>query len=309
MSDQQKGIESVALENRVFEPPRKGFENAWVKNMDEYKAMYQRSIEDPEGFWDEVAQGFVWHKKWDKVRSYDFTADPIQVRFFEGGKTNLSVNCLDRHVEKGKGDKVAIIWEPGDAKEPERWFTYRELQEQVCKFANVLKAQGAKKGDRVTLYLPMIPELAIAMLACTRIGVIHSIVFGGFSAESLAERIVDAESHMLITCDGVYRGAKAVQQKSNADRAIQIAGDRGVAVDKCIVVRRTGMEVVEEAGRDLWWHDLDGGGLERMRTRADGRRGPAVHPLHVRFNRKAQGGAAHHGRVHDLHGAHLQARL
>ena len=125
----------------------------------------------------------------------------------------------------------------------------------MCKFANVLKAQGAKKGDRVTLYLPMIPELAIAMLACTRLGMIHSIVFGGFSAESLAERLVDAESHMLITCDGVYRGAKAVQQKSNADRAIQIAGDRGVVVDM-IVVRRTGMEVTEEVGRDLWWHDL-----------------------------------------------------
>jgi acetyl-CoA synthetase len=285
MSDQQKGIESVALENRVFEPPRKGFENAWVKNMDEYKAMYRRSIEDPEGFWDEVAQEFVWYKKWDKVRSYDFKADPIQIRFFEGGKTNLSVNCLDRHVENGKGDKTAILWEPGDASEPERRFSYRELQEQVCNFANVLKAQGAKKGDRVTLYLPMIPELAIAMLACARLGVIHSIVFGGFSAESLAERIVDAESHMLITCDGVYRGAKAVQQKSNADRAIQIAGNRGVVVDKCIVVRRTGMEVTEEAGRDLWWHDL----MEEASTDCEPEQMDAEDPLFILYTSGSTG--------------------
>jgi acetyl-CoA synthetase len=256
MSDPKKGIVSVALEDRVFDPPKQGFENAWVRTLDEYRAMYKRSIEDPEGFWGEVAEGFVWHRKWDKVRSYDFRSDPILVRFFEGGKTNLSVNCLDRHVEQGKGDRVALIWEPGDAGEPDRQFTYRQLQDHVCKFANVLKAQGARKGDRVTLYLPMIPELAIAMLACARIGVIHSIVFGGFSAEALAERIVDAESHMLVTCDGVYRGAKALQQKSNADRAIRIAGDRGVKIDTCIVVRRTGMEVAEESGRDLWWHDL-----------------------------------------------------
>jgi acetyl-CoA synthetase len=256
MSEKPKGIHSVSLEDRVFQPPETGFEDAWVKTMDEYKAMYRRSIEDPEGFWAEVAEGFVWYKKWETVRAYDFKADPVEVRFFEGGKTNLSVNCLDRHVQEGKGDRKAIIWEPGDAAETERTFTYRELHEEVCRFANVLKGQGVKKGDRVTLYLPMIPELAIAMLACSRLGVIHSIVFGGFSAESLAERIVDAESHVLITCDGVYRGAKAVQQKTNADHAMRIAGDRGVQVNRCIVVKRIGLEVPEEPGRDLWWHDL-----------------------------------------------------
>ena len=285
MSDQKKGIVSVALEERVFEPPQEGFENAWVKSMDAYKAIYQRSIEDPEGFWGEVAEGFVWYKKWNKVRSYDFKADPIQIRFFEGGKTNLSVNCLDRHVEQGNGDRVAIQWEPGDAKEPDRRFTYRELQEQVCRFANVLKAQGAKKGDRVTIYLPMIPELAIAMLACARIGVIHSIVFGGFSAESLAERIVDAESHMLITCDGVYRGTKAVPQKSNADSAIQIAGERGVEVKKCIVVRRTGMEVEEQPDRDLWWHDL----MEKAPSECEPEEMDAEDPLFILYTSGSTG--------------------
>jgi acetyl-CoA synthetase len=256
MSDRGKGIVSVALEDRVFEPPKEGFENAWIKSMEEYRAMYRRSIEDPEGFWGEAAEGFLWYKRWEKVRSFNFRANPILVRFFEGGRTNLSVNCLDRHVEQGKGDKVAILWEPGEAKEPERRFSYRELKEQVCRFANVLKAQGVRKGDRVTLYLPMIPELAIAMLACARIGAIHSVVFGGFSAESLAERMVDAGSQLLITCDGVYRGAKAVQQKSAADRAIRIAGERGVEVRHCIVVRRIGLEPSWEPGRDLWWHDL-----------------------------------------------------
>jgi len=285
MSDQKKGIVSVALEERVFEPPKEGFENALVKSMDEYKNIYQRSVEDPEGFWGEVAAAFVWYKTWNKVRSYDFKADPIRIRFFEGGKTNLSVNCLDRHVEQGNGDRVALLWEPGDAEEPERRFTYRELQEQVCKFANILKAQGAKKGDRVTIYLPMIPELAIAMLACARIGVIHSIVFGGFSAESLAERIVDAESHMLITCDGVYRGAKAVPQKSNADRAIQIAGERGVEVEKCIVVRRTGMEVTEQPARDLWWHDL----MEKAPSECEPEQMDAEDPLFILYTSGSTG--------------------
>jgi len=258
MSEEKTGITSVSLEERVFDVPKERFENAWVKTMDQYKAMYKRSIEDPEGFWAEVAEDFVWYKKWDKVRSYDFNADPIQIKFFEGAKTNLSVNCLDRHLDAGKGDRVALIWEAGDPKEAEKKITYRELHEEVCKFANVLKDLGAKRGDRVTLYLPMIPELAVAMLACTRIGVIHSIVFGGFSGEALADRIVDAKSDLLVTCDGVYRGTKAVPQKSNADKAIQIARKQGVDVRKCVVVRRTGTEVAQDPERDVWWHDLMG---------------------------------------------------
>jgi acetyl-CoA synthetase len=256
MSAEKAGIVSMSLEDRVFDPPKKNFEDAWVRSMDQYREMYQRSIEDPEGFWAEAAQDFVWFKKWTQVRSYDFKSDPIKVRFYEGAKTNITVNCLDRHVQAGKGNRVGLIWEPNDPKEPGRQFTYQQLKEQVCKFANVLKGLGIKKGDRVTIYLPMIPELAIAMMGCARIGAMHSIVFGGFSAESLADRIVDAESHTLITCDGVFRGAKPVPQKTNADLAINLAKDRGVDVTKCIVVRRAGLEVSQVPGRDVWWNEV-----------------------------------------------------
>jgi acetyl-CoA synthetase len=256
MKEAKEGITSVALENRVFQPQKERFEKAWVRSMDQYKQMYERSIRDPDGFWGEVGQDFVWFKKWDRVRRYDFKSDPIIVRFFEGGKTNITVNCLDRHVQAGKGGKVALIWEPNDPKEAGRKFTYQELKDEVCTFANVLSAQGIKKGDRVTIYLPMIPELAIAMMACARIGAVHSIVFGGFSAESLADRLVDAASCTLVTCDGVYRGAKAVPQKSNADQAIELARSRGVEVTRCIVVRRAALDVAMKAGRDLWWHEL-----------------------------------------------------
>jgi acetyl-CoA synthetase len=252
---EQKGIQSIATEDRVFPPPSKGFEKAWIRSMEQYKAMYRRSIEDPAGFWSDIAQDFFWYKKWDKVRSYDFKGD-VWIRFFEGAQTNISVNCLDRHVEAGKGDRTALIWEPNDPKEPERRISYRELKNLVCQFANVLRAQGVKKGDRVTIYLPMIPELPIAMLACARIGAIHSVVFGGFSAESLSDRIVDAGSTLLVTCDGVYRGAKSVPLKSNADRAIELAAGRGVKVRRCILVRRTGERVSEVEGRDFWWHQL-----------------------------------------------------
>ncbi|MEW6441767.1 MAG: acetate--CoA ligase [bacterium] len=256
MSDDKAGIVSVALEDRVFDPPKRGFDDAWVKSMDQYRDMYQRSIQDPEGFWGNVAKDFVWFKKWNKVRDFDFKSEPIKVRFFEGGKTNITVNCLDRHVQDGKGDRVGLIWEPNDPKEKGRQLTYRELKDQVCKFANVLKSMGIKKGDRVTIFLPMIPELAISMMACARIGAIHSIVFGGFSAEALADRIVDAKSHTLITCDGVFRGAKPVPQKVNADAAIDLARGQKVDVTKCIVVRRAGLDVSMIKGRDLWWHQV-----------------------------------------------------
>ena len=256
MSAEKSGIVSVSLEDRVFDPPKKNFEDAWVKSMDQYREMYQRSIQDPEGFWGDAANDFVWFKKWTKVRSYDFKSDPIKVRFFEGGKTNITVNCLDRHVQAGKGNRVGLIFEPNDPKEPGRQFTYQQLKDLVCKFANVLKGLGIKKGDRVTIYLPMIPELAVAMMACARIGAMHSIVFGGFSAEALADRIVDAKSHTLITCDGVFRGAKPVPQKSNADLAINLAKDRGVDVTKCVVVRRANIEVSMSPARDLWWHEV-----------------------------------------------------
>ncbi len=249
------GIQSVAIEERVFEPPKKGFEKAWIKTMEQYREMYRRSIEDHEGFWAEAAQEFVWYKKWDKVRTYSFTGD-IVVRYFEGAKTNITVNCLDRHVDAGKGSRIALIWEPNGPDEKDKRITYKELKDEVCRCANVLKSYGLKRGDRVTIYLPMIPELPIAMMACARLGVIHSVVFGGFSAEALADRIVDAKSNFLITCDGVYRGAKAVPLKSNADTAIELAAERGVKVDRCLIVKRTGLQISEVRGRDVWWQDV-----------------------------------------------------
>lgn len=250
-----RSIQSVFTEERVFSPPSRGFERAWIRTMDQYEKMYKRSIEDPEGFWGEIAQDFFWYRKWDRVRSYSFNGE-VYVRFFEGAQTNLSVNCLDRHVEAGKSGRTALVWEPNDPTEPGRSFTYGELKDLVCRFANVLKSLGVRKGDRVTIYLPMIPELPIAMLACARIGAIHSVVFGGFSAESLADRIVDAKSETLVTCDGAFRGAKAVPMKSNADRALDLAAGRGTKVKRCVVVRRTGETVPMVSGRDLEWHYL-----------------------------------------------------
>jgi acetyl-CoA synthetase len=283
-SDKQAGFVSMSLEDRVFDPPKTRFEKAWVKTMDEYKKMYKRSIEDPEGFWADAANDFVWFKKWDKVRDFSFK-DNIFIKFFEGGKTNITVNCLDRHIKAGKGNRVGLICEPNDPKEPEKKFTYQQLKDQVCKFANVLKGLGVKKGDRVTIYLPMIPELAIAMMGCARIGAIHSIVFGGFSAESLADRLVDADSHVLVTCDGVYRGAKAVPLKGNADTAIQMAADQGVKVTKCIVVNRTGSKIPETAGRDFWWEKL----MEKASTECEPEQMDAEDPLFILYTSGSTG--------------------
>jgi acetyl-CoA synthetase len=187
--------------------------------MEKYKEMWERSIDDPEGFWGDTAEEYVtWFKKWDKVCEYDWDESP-EHKWFTNGKLNVSYNCLDRHLEK-RGDKTAIIFEGNDPSDSKK-YTYKQLHEEVCKFANVLKAKGVKKGDRVTIYLPMIPELAITMLACTRIGAIHSIVFGGFSSDSLRDRIQDCEAKVLISCDGTFRGAKAVPTKNNADEALK----------------------------------------------------------------------------------------
>jgi len=224
--------------------------------MDQYRQMYERSIKDPEGFWAEMAGGFYWKQKWTKVREYDFNGD-ISIRWFIGAKTNITYNCLDRHLQ-ARGDHVAIIWE-GNSPGEDAKLTYRELHEQVCKFANVLKSKGVKKGDRVSIYMPMVKELAIAMLACARIGAIHSIVFGGFSAESLSDRIVDSGCRILVTTDGVYRGSKAVMLKANADEAMNMAEKQGAIVTTCIVCERVGQDklpVNMKAGRDFWWHNL-----------------------------------------------------
>ncbi len=244
----------VETKERVFEPSSETVARAHIKSMDEYKKMYQHSIDDPEGFWGEVAEGFYWKEKWSKVREYDFK-DTISIKYFLGAKTNITYNCLDRHLEK-RGDQTAIIWE-GNSPGEDAKLTYRELHAEVCKFANVMKKYGVKKGDRVSIYMPMVKELAVAMLACARIGAIHSIVFGGFSPDSLADRMVDSTCEFLVTTDGVMRGAKAVTLKANADAAIDLAAKQGVNVKTCIVYKRVGDELAIEmkSGRDHWWHD------------------------------------------------------
>mgnify|MGYP000499627594 FL=1 len=251
----QETITDSGTTERLFNPPPSFSQRAHIKSLEEYKRLYERSIKDPEGFWGEIANGFYWKQKWTTVREYEWQ-DKITIKWFIGAKTNICYNCLDRHLEK-RGNQVAIIWEGNEPGEEAR-LTYKQLHTEVCKFANVLKKFGVKKGDRVTIYMPMIPELPIAMLACARIGAIHSIVFGGFSPDSLADRLVDSKGETLITTDGVYRGAKAVTLKANADQAMDLAAKQGVNIKQCIVYRRVGDKVPTnmKAGRDHWWHDL-----------------------------------------------------
>jgi acetyl-CoA synthetase len=237
----------------VYQPKPEWSRNAWINSLDEYRRLYDRSVKDPEGFWSDVANEFHWERKWSQVLSWDFDKG-IKIEWFKGGLTNICYNALDRNL-KTRGDRIAFYWE-GNTPGEEKKITYREMHEQVCRFANVLKAKGVKKGDRVSIYMPMILELPIALLACARIGAIHSVVFGGFSAESLADRILDSECRIVITTDGVYRGAKAVPLKANADEAMKIAAGKGVTVTSCIVYRRVPDFPVEmQAGRDSWWHE------------------------------------------------------
>ena len=245
-------------QEEIFAPPEKFSAKAWIRSMDRYREMYRRSIEDPEEFWSEMASEFHWHKKWKKVRSFDFTGK-IDIKFFKGARTNIAYNALDRHVADGLKDKVAIIWEGNEPSEDGK-YTYAQLKDEVCKFANVLKAKGVKKGDRVSIYMPMVPQLCIAMLACARIGAIHSIVFGGFSAEALADRILDSACSVLITTDGTFRGKKPVSLKRSADRAMEICKQKDHEVSTCIVCERVGakkgIEAPMQPGRDEWWHEL-----------------------------------------------------
>jgi acetyl-CoA synthetase len=239
----------VADEPKVFPPSPEFSKDAYFKSMDEYEATYKRSVEDPEGYWAERAKdALVWTKDWDTVLEWSF--DPVpSIKWFQGGELNAAYNCVDRHVEDGKGDKAAIIFEgdPGDT----RTITYAELKDEVSKFANVLKKHGVKKGDRVALYLPMIAELPIVMLACARIGAIHMMVFGGFSAEALKARIDNCQAEVLICADKGYRGSKNTPSKANAD--VAISGE--TTVKKVIVIKRVDGDVPMTEGRDAWFHD------------------------------------------------------
>lgn len=209
---------------------------------------YTKSVENPELFWENIAESFTWHKKWDTVLEYDWETPKFE--WFKGGKLNITENCLDRHLEN-QADKEAIIWEPNNPNEANRTLTYKQLHLEVCKFANVLKNNGAKKGDRICIYMPMIPELAIAVLACARIGAIHSVVFAGFSSTALAARINDAKCNILLTADGSFRGSKIVQLKEIADIALQ----QTPSIHTSIVYKRVNQPVKMESNRDVWWHD------------------------------------------------------
>jgi acetyl-CoA synthetase len=244
-------VESVYMERRVFPPPQEFVEKAKVKSLDEYKATYAKSIEDPEKFWGEMAEKYlVWFEKWEKVEEYSFRP-PVFVRYFRGGKLNASYNCLDRHLGDWRRTKAAIIWQ-GEPLEESRTYTYQELHREVCRFANVLRSMGVKRGDRVSIYLPMIPELPIAMLACARIGAVHSVVFGGFSAESLRDRILDAGAKILITSNYAYRAGRILESKKTADLALEECPH----VERCVVVRRIPRETPMKEGRDYWWDEL-----------------------------------------------------
>ncbi|MFA4955917.1 MAG: acetate--CoA ligase [Candidatus Methanoperedens sp.] len=241
-------IESLLEEKRIFDPPSEFSKKAYIKSFEEYKQIYERSISDPESFWAQQAQQLEWFKTWDKVHYWD--AQKAICRWFEGGKLNASFNCLDRHLAT-RGDRIAIKWE-GDGGETQS-FTYKQLHTEVCKFANVLKSKGVKKGDRVAIYLPMIPQLVISMLSCARIGAIHNVVFGGFSADSLSDRINDSACSFVITADAGLRGGKKVPLKENVDRALDRIEKKNV--NTVIVFNRAGTGVNMKSGRDFWWHE------------------------------------------------------
>ncbi|GAB7081404.1 acetate--CoA ligase [Megalodesulfovibrio paquesii] len=242
-------IESLLKEKRSFTPIEDPRARAYVSSMDEYDALCKRAAEDPEGFWAERAKELVtWFSPWEKTLEADMHKP--EIKWFAGGKLNVAYNCLDRHLENGRRNKAALIWQ-GEPDEDVKVYTYQMLHTEVCRFANVLKSKGVKKGDRVSLYLPMIPELAIAMLACARIGAMHSIVFAGFSAVSLQNRIQDSAAKVVVTADAVLRAGRTIPLKPNADEAMK----KCPSVEHCIVVNRAGLDVAMQEGRDCWWHD------------------------------------------------------
>jgi acetyl-CoA synthetase len=241
-------VGGLSMSEKVYPVPAEWASRAWIDWV-KYQEMYKRSITDPDGFWGEMGKRIDWIKPYTKVKNTSFDPHNVSIKWFEDGTLNICYNCVDRHLEK-RGDQVAIIWEGDDPTVDEK-ITYRQLHERVCKFANVLKANGVKKGDRVTIYLPMIPEAAYAMLACARIGAIHSVVFGGFSPDSLAGRIIDADSNFIITADEGLRGGRVVPLKRNTDEALKKTNGG----EKVLVVRRTGADIPWNSERDIWLHE------------------------------------------------------
>ena len=286
-------------------PPNANFAGkAHCPSLATYEEMYKRSIEDPDGFWAEIAETFVWQKKWDKVRTTASKATSTSSGSSTARRTSRSMPWI------GTWRSAAIRW-PSSGKATRRTsskkLTYKQLHAEVCKFANVLKSLGVKKGDRVCLYMQMIPELPIAMLACARIGAIHSVVFGAFSEDSLRDRIQDSECKILITQDTAL--ARQQERHRDEDEGRHGRGRSARASRSVVVVKRTGLDVPMQAGRDVWWHEAMDKADAHVRAGVAGRRRSAVHPLHLRLDRQAEGRAAHDRRVHGLRGHDVQVHL
>ncbi len=268
-------ITSVLKEARTFAPPPHFAEQAHISSMDEYDKLWQRAKSDPEGFWAIQAKAFHWFEPWKKVMEWN---EPW-VKWFVGGKTNVSYNCLDRHLHTAKRNQAALIFEgePGDT----RVLRYQDLHREVCKFANVLKLLGMKPGDRATIYMPLVPEAVVAMLACARVGVVHSVVFGGFSADAVADRNNDAQARLLITADGGWRRGKVIPLKQNADAALE----KSPTVEKCIVFNRCNQPIEMHPGRDLWWHEL----MNNASSHCEAESLDSEHPLFILYTSGSTG--------------------
>ncbi|QDT40108.1 Acetyl-coenzyme A ligase [Gimesia alba] len=276
MSDQaNENIESVLQETRSFPPPAEFVEQANISSQEQYQEMWNRAKDDPAGFWGDLAQGLEWAQPYDNV----LEGEMPETKWFTGGKINASVNCIDRHLDSWRKNKAAIVWEgePGDT----RVLRYQDLYREVCKFANCLKKLGVETGDRVTLYMPMVPELAIAMLACSRIGATHSIIFGGFSADAIADRNNDAQAKLVITADGGWRRGKNIPLKAAVDQSME----KSPSVEKVVVYRRTGCEVDMVPDRDYWWHDL----MEDASAECDPVELDSEHPLFILYTSGSTG--------------------
>ena len=245
---EEKTITSLLTDKRVFKPPKELSEKAWVKSMDQYREMWKESIEEPEKFWGKLVDTLNWDKKPTKI--WDDSKFPPVAQWFVDGKLNAAYNAVDRHINAGKGDKVAIYWE-GDNPNESRTITYNDLVEELCRFGNVLLKYGLKKGDRVVIWLPMIPEAVIAMLGAARFGIVHSVVFAGFSAEAVKDRILDSGARILITADGSFRGGKKIPLKEKVHDLLE----KTPSIERVIVVKRTGIDIPMKEGRDTWWHE------------------------------------------------------
>ena len=301
-------IESVLQEHRIFPPPKEFARRAHIQSLAQYRKLYQQSIRTPETFWAKQAQDeLVWFKPWKKVLQWK---EPF-AKWFIGGRLNVSTNCLDRHLETATANKAALIWEgepaaPGKPGE-QRTLTYKQLHHEVCRFANVLKRNGLKRGDRVLIYLPMVPEAAVAMLACSRLGAVHSVVFGGFSAQSVADRIQDSQARFVLTADGGFRRGTVVPLKQNVDEALTLKTPQGEllaqTIDKVIVLRRTGHEIPMQAGRDLWWHEE----LAQVDARCPAEKMDSEAPLFILYTSGSTGKPK--GILHTTGGYLLYAKL